>query len=110
MRAEVDSRDRTKFCDNHREHGHTTNHYWHLTYLLEMLVKRGHLEQYVLRTESSTNSKETELAMILIEMKLIIVPILATSSRPLSSPNKKPMPKTVGAGIQYSFTVNSTTY
>ena len=49
MRADADGRDPTKYWDYHREHGHVTDHCQHFAYLLKTLLKRCHLEQYVLK-------------------------------------------------------------
>ena len=64
MRAEADSRDQTKFFDYHREHEHTIDSCRHMAYLFEMLVKKGHLGQYVPRIESSGHNKEAELVVV----------------------------------------------
>ncbi|XP_034697292.1 uncharacterized protein LOC117923164 [Vitis riparia] len=39
-------RDHTKKCVYHKEHGHTTETYMSLQYLVERLIKAGHLRQY----------------------------------------------------------------
>ena len=34
-------------CDYHREHGHETNIYRSLKFMIERLIKAGHLRRYV---------------------------------------------------------------
>ena len=47
MRAGPDQRNRSLRCDYHREHGHKTNHYQSLKFLLKKLIRAGHLRQYL---------------------------------------------------------------
>ena len=97
MRAEADSRDRTKFWNYHREHSHTTDHCRHLAYLLKTMIKRGHLGQYVLRAKSNGRNKETELDVVPMDTKPVIATIMATMSRPkLTHGKQQSMPKNGG--------------
>ena len=41
------TRDSSKRCAFHKDHGHTTEACWSLQYLVEKLIKAGHLKQYV---------------------------------------------------------------
>ena len=50
------TRDRSKRCAFHKEHGHTTETCRSLQYLVEKLIKAGHLKQYL---RSDTEGKVT---------------------------------------------------
>ena len=50
-RADLTKRDHSKRCAYHKEHGHTTERCKSLHYLVERLIKAGHLKQY-LRSEA----------------------------------------------------------
>ena len=43
MRAAPDQRNRSLRCDYRRDHGHETNHYQNLKFLVEKLIRAGHL-------------------------------------------------------------------
>ena len=47
MRAGPDQRNRSLRCDYHRDHGHETNHYQTLKFLIEKLIRAGHLRRYM---------------------------------------------------------------
>ena len=47
MRAAPDQRNRSLRCDYHRDHGHETNHYQILKFLMEKLIRDGHLRRYI---------------------------------------------------------------
>ena len=47
MRAALDQRNRSLRCDYHRDHGHETNHCQSLTFLVEKLIRAGHLRRYI---------------------------------------------------------------
>ena len=47
MRAASDQRNRSLGCDYHRDHGHETNHYQSLKFLVEKLIQAGHLRRYI---------------------------------------------------------------
>ena len=47
MRAAPDQRNRSLRCDYHRDHGHKTNHYQSLKFLVEKLIRAGHLIRYI---------------------------------------------------------------
>ena len=47
MRASPDQRNRSLRCDYHRDHGHETNHYQSLKFLVEKLIRAGHLIRYI---------------------------------------------------------------
>ncbi|GLU17503.1 hypothetical protein SLE2022_338670 [Rubroshorea leprosula] len=49
MRTAVASRDHTKYCDFHQDHGHTTEQCNSLKYELESLAQKGMLNEYVQR-------------------------------------------------------------
>ena len=47
LRADLAQRDHSKKCAYHKEHGHTTEACRSLHYLVERLIKVGHLKQYL---------------------------------------------------------------
>ncbi|XP_034685657.1 uncharacterized protein LOC117914418 [Vitis riparia] len=47
IRSNPSERDRNKRCDYHKDHGHTTETCISLRYMIEELLKAGHLKQYV---------------------------------------------------------------
>ena len=47
MRAGPDQRNKSLRCDYHRDHGHKTNHYQSLKFLVEKLIHAGHLKWYL---------------------------------------------------------------
>ncbi|GAA0145173.1 hypothetical protein LIER_05426 [Lithospermum erythrorhizon] len=46
MRSAPGRRDKTRYCEYHREHGHNTNEYRVLDAEIEKLIKRGYLKEY----------------------------------------------------------------
>ncbi|RVW25219.1 hypothetical protein CK203_105969 [Vitis vinifera] len=54
-------RDRSKKCAFHKDHGHTTETCRSLQYLVERLIKAGHLKQYL---RSDTGGRDAEKAEI----------------------------------------------
>ena len=47
MRAGPDQRNRSLRCDYHRDHGHETNHCQSLKFMVEKLIRAGHLRRYL---------------------------------------------------------------
>ena len=47
MRAGPNQRNRSLRCDYHRDHGHETNHCQSLKFLVEKLIRAGHLRRYI---------------------------------------------------------------
>ena len=47
MRAGSDQRNRSLRCYYHRDHGHETNHYQSLKFMVEKLIRAGHLRRYL---------------------------------------------------------------
>ena len=47
MRAGPDQRNRSLRCDYHRDHDHETNHCQSLKFLVEKLIRVGHLKRYI---------------------------------------------------------------
>ena len=45
MRSGLDQRNRPLRCDYHRDHGHETNHCQSLKFLIEKLIRAGHLRR-----------------------------------------------------------------
>ncbi|RVW22930.1 hypothetical protein CK203_101608 [Vitis vinifera] len=54
-------RDRSKKCAFHKDHGHTTETCRSLQYLVERLIKAGHLKQYL---RSDTGGRDAYLSII----------------------------------------------
>ncbi|XP_021631775.1 uncharacterized protein LOC110629169 [Manihot esculenta] len=54
MRAEADQRNPDKYCQYHRTHGHDTNNCYQLISEIEMLIKRGHLRNFVKKPEGQS--------------------------------------------------------
>ena len=48
MRAGPDQRNKSLRCDYHKDHGHETNHCQSLKFLIEKLIRVGHLRRYIL--------------------------------------------------------------
>eukprot|EP00261_Vitis_vinifera_P026406 XP_010659792.2 PREDICTED: uncharacterized protein LOC104881381 [Vitis vinifera] len=64
LRTDPTQRDHSKKCAYHKEHGHTTETYRSLHYLVERLIKAGHLKQYLrsdarVRDTSQNHNSET---------------------------------------------------
>ncbi|XP_021592014.1 uncharacterized protein LOC110599747 [Manihot esculenta] len=51
MRAEASQRDPDKYCQYHRTYGHNTNNCYQLISEIEVLIKRGHLRNFVKKPE-----------------------------------------------------------
>ncbi|XP_022868017.1 uncharacterized protein LOC111387674 [Olea europaea var. sylvestris] len=47
MKSPPDTRDRSKYCEFHRDHGHTTEYCQALQRKIEALIKRGFLRNYI---------------------------------------------------------------
>ena len=47
MRASPDQYNRSLRCDYHRDHDHETNHCQSLKFLVEKLIRAGHLRRYI---------------------------------------------------------------
>ena len=47
MRAAPDQCNRSLRCEYHRDHGHETNHCQSLRFLVEKLIRAGHLRRYI---------------------------------------------------------------
>ena len=47
MRPSPDQHNRSLRCDYHRDHGHETNHRQNLKFLVEKLIRAGHLIRYI---------------------------------------------------------------
>ena len=47
MKASPDQRNRSLRCDYHRDHSHETNHFQSLKFLIEKLIRVGHLTRYI---------------------------------------------------------------
>ena len=47
MRASQDQRNRSLRCDYHRDHGHETNQCQSLNFMIERLIRVGHLRRFI---------------------------------------------------------------
>ncbi|XP_077222110.1 uncharacterized protein LOC143855951 [Tasmannia lanceolata] len=47
MLSKSNKRDKSKYCKYHKDHGHDTNECRHLKEEIELLIKRGHLRNYI---------------------------------------------------------------
>ena len=56
IKADPAKRDDIKTCAYHKEHGHTTDQCRSLHYLVERLIRVGHLKQYI---RSEAKGRET---------------------------------------------------
>ena len=59
MRAGPDQCNRSLRCEYHREHGHETNHCQSLKFLIEKLIRAGHLKQYLREPTRGTTAAPT---------------------------------------------------
>ena len=58
LKMDPAKRDHNRKCAYHKEHGHTTEQCRSLHYLVEKLIKTGHLKQYIrLRARSGESSR-----------------------------------------------------
>ena len=65
MRATPDQRNRSLRCDYHRDHGHETNRCHILKFLVEKLIRAGHLRRYIrepTRGTKTTPAVDREIA------------------------------------------------
>ena len=68
MRVGPDQRNRSLRCDYHRDHDHETNHYQSLKFLIENLIRVGHLKWYLRDpTRGATAAPTTNRAVAEIE-------------------------------------------
>ena len=68
MRAGSDQRNRSLRCDYHMDHGHETNHCQSLKFLVEKMVRAGHLRRYLREpTRGATVAPTTSRAIAEIE-------------------------------------------
>ncbi|KAG8634350.1 hypothetical protein MANES_17G026299v8 [Manihot esculenta] len=51
MKSEADQRNPDKYCQYHRTHGHDTNNCFQLIAEIERLIKRGHLKNFIKKSE-----------------------------------------------------------
>ena len=75
LRADPAKRDHSKKCAYHKEHGYTTETCKSLHYLVEMLIKAGHLKQYLrsdARVRDTPRNRDSETLRTPIAPKAII--------------------------------------
>ena len=74
-RADLTKRDHSKKCAYHKEHGHTTERCKSLHYLVERLIKAGHLNQYLrldARVRDTPRNRDSGTLKIPVAPKAII--------------------------------------
>ena len=68
MRVGPDQRNRSLRCEYHRDHDHETNHCQSLKFLIEKLIRAGHLRRYLREpTRGATAAPTTDRAMVEIK-------------------------------------------
>ena len=75
LRADLAKRDHSKKCAYHKEHGHTTKTCRSLHYLVERLIKAGHLKQYLCsdaRVRDTPQNRDSRTPRVLVAPKAII--------------------------------------
>ena len=75
LRADLAKRDHSKKCAYHKEHGHTTKTCRSLHYLVERLIKAGHLKQYLCsdaRVRDTPQNRDSGTPRVLVAPKAII--------------------------------------
>lgn len=50
-------RDKIKYCSFHQDYGHTTKNYIQLKQAIEMLIKEGHLKEYISGLQQKDKAK-----------------------------------------------------
>lgn len=60
--ATANKRDRSKYCEFHRDYGHETDQCGHLKREIELLIQRGNLSQYVRGKDASAQQAEAPTA------------------------------------------------
>ncbi|XP_022883850.1 uncharacterized protein LOC111400691 [Olea europaea var. sylvestris] len=58
MKSPPDTRDRSKYCEFHRDHGHTTEDCHSLQREIEALIKRGFLKNYIGHDKRPRNDRD----------------------------------------------------
>ena len=56
MRANPNQRNRSLRCDYHRDHGHETNHCQGLKFMVERLIRAGHLRRFIREPTRATKT------------------------------------------------------
>ena len=59
MRAGLEQRNRSLRCDYHKDHGHETNYCQSLKFLVEKLIRAGHLRRYIREPNSGVTVAPT---------------------------------------------------
>ena len=68
MRAGPDQRNRSLRCDYHKDHGHETNQCQSLKFMVERLIRAGHLRRYMREpTQGATDAPTTNRSIAEIE-------------------------------------------
>ncbi|KAG8660874.1 hypothetical protein MANES_02G203175v8 [Manihot esculenta] len=63
MKSEADQRNPDKYCQYHRTHGHDTNNCFQLIAEIERLIKRGHLKNFVKKSEGQKPQSSSAVQM-----------------------------------------------
>ena len=103
LRKPADERDMGKFCDYHRDHGHNTEQYRNLHYLLELMVRARRLRESLKREnckpmETKPRAQNNPFPFI----------VAIFSSKPRRMIRQEPMPRGLVATVQYSLSAGST--
>ena len=75
IRTDPAKRDHSKKCAYHKEHGHTTERCKSLHYLVERLIKAGHLKQYLhskARVRDTPQNRDSRTTRALVAPKVVI--------------------------------------
>ena len=112
MRAGPDQRNRSLRCDYHRDHGHETNHCQSLKFLVEKLIRAGHLRKYIREpTRGVAAAPTADRVVVDIEHALAINFILGgpADSQYKSKNQRRKMLRTapVRAGVNTLITMHS---
>ena len=68
MRARPDQRNRSLRCDYHRDHGHETNQCQSLRFLIEMMIRTGHLRRFLREpSRGATTTPTSDRAVVEIQ-------------------------------------------
>ncbi|MEZ0180429.1 hypothetical protein, partial ['Camptotheca acuminata' phytoplasma] len=60
FRADPEMRDKSKYCVFHKDHDHTTDNCWTLKQKLECHIRKGRLQEYVLKDEKFGDRMERQ--------------------------------------------------
>ena len=71
MRVSPDQRNRSLRCDYHRDHGHETNQCQGLKFMIERLIRAGHLRRFIREpTRTAGTAPASNMAVVITEHSL----------------------------------------